>query len=144
MLDLTARRNLELTQTMRTGEKRGTLLWVLDKTKTAMGKRLLRSYLDKPLVNPAAINKRLNAVEELVDDTILRCDIDGRAFGHLRPRAADDPRHLRQRHAARIQIPRVHLPARCRGLRERLDRLRERLSDRRSTTGSIRSRTSAG
>ena len=75
VLDLTARRNLELTQTMRTGEKRGTLLWVLDKTKTAMGKRLLRSYLDKPLVNPAAINKRLNAVEELVDDTILRCDI---------------------------------------------------------------------
>ena len=59
----------------RQGEKRGTLLWVLDKTKTAMGKRLLRSYLDKPLVNPAAINKRLNAVEELVDDTILRCDI---------------------------------------------------------------------
>ncbi|MCI8649228.1 MAG: DNA mismatch repair protein MutS [Anaerotruncus sp.] len=74
-LDLTARRNLELTQTMRTGEKRGTLLWVLDKTKTAMGKRLLRSYLDKPLVNPALINKRLNAVEELFRDTMLRCDL---------------------------------------------------------------------
>lgn len=75
VLDLTARRNLELTQTLRSGEKRGTLLWVLDKTKTAMGKRLLRSYLDKPLVNPALINKRLNAVEELVGNTILRCDI---------------------------------------------------------------------
>ena len=74
-LDLTARRNLEITQTMRTGEKRGTLLWVLDHSKTAMGKRLLRSYLDKPLVNPALIQKRLNAVEELVEDTMLRCDL---------------------------------------------------------------------
>ena len=74
-LDLTARRNLELTQTMRTGEKRGTLLWVLDRTKTAMGKRLMRAWLDKPLVNPAVINKRLNAVEELFSDTMLRCDL---------------------------------------------------------------------
>lgn len=75
VLDMTARRNLELTQTMRTGEKRGTLLWVLDKTKTAMGKRLMRSFLDKPLVNPAIINKRLNAVEELYNDLMLRCDL---------------------------------------------------------------------
>lgn len=73
-IDLTARRNLELTRTMRTGEKRGTLLWVLDKTKTAMGKRLLRSWLDSPLVNPAKIDKRLNAVEELVSDAMLRSD----------------------------------------------------------------------
>lgn len=73
-IDLIARRNLELTRTMRTGEKRGTLLWVLDKTKTAMGKRLLRSWLDTPLVNPAKIDKRLNAVEELVNDMILRSD----------------------------------------------------------------------
>jgi DNA mismatch repair protein MutS len=75
VLGLTARRNLELTQTMRSGEKKGTLLWVLDKTKTAMGKRLLRSFLEKPLVNPAVINKRLNAVEELYNDTMLRCDL---------------------------------------------------------------------
>lgn len=74
-LDISARRNLELTHTLRTGEKRGTLLWVLDRTKTAMGKRLMRAYLDKPLVNPAIINKRLNAVEELFSDTLLRCDI---------------------------------------------------------------------
>ena len=74
-LDITACRNLELRQTMRTGEKRGTLLWVLDKTRTAMGKRLLRSFLDKPLMNPAVINKRLNAVEELYGDTMRRCDL---------------------------------------------------------------------
>lgn len=74
-IGLTARYNLELTRTMRTGEKRGTLLWVLDKTKTAMGKRLLRNWLDSPLINPAAIQKRLNAVEELAEDTMLRCDI---------------------------------------------------------------------
>lgn len=80
-LDMTARRNLELTQTMRTGEKRGTLLWVLDKTKTAMGKRLLRSYLEKPLLNPATINKRLNAVEELYADTLLRCDLTEQLCG---------------------------------------------------------------
>lgn len=73
-LDLTARRNLELTQTMRSGEKRGTLLWVLDKTKTAMGKRLLRSFLEQPLMNTSVIDKRLNAVEELFSDTMLRCD----------------------------------------------------------------------
>ncbi len=81
VLDMTARRNLELTQTMRTGEKRGTLLWVLDKTKTAMGKRLMRSFLDKPLVNPAIINKRLNAVEELYNDLMLRCDLTEQLSG---------------------------------------------------------------
>ena len=48
-LDLAARRNLELTRTMRSGEKRGTLLWVLDRTKTAMGKRLIRSWVEQPL-----------------------------------------------------------------------------------------------
>lgn len=81
VLDMTARRNLELTQTMRTGEKRGTLLWVLDKTKTAMGKRLMRSFLDKPLINPAIINKRLNAVEELYNDLMLRCDLTEQLSG---------------------------------------------------------------
>ena len=71
-LDLTARRNLELTQTMRAGEKRGSLLWVLDKTKTAMGSRMIRSWLEKPLLNPQQINKRLEAVEELVNATVAR------------------------------------------------------------------------
>lgn len=72
VLDTTARRNLELTETMRTGEKRGSLLWVLDRTRTAMGKRLLRLYVEQPLVNPVAIGKRLNAVEELVNNGMLR------------------------------------------------------------------------
>ena len=71
-LDYTARRNLELTQTMRAGEKRGSLLWVLDHTKTAMGSRMLRSWLEKPLLNPQQINKRLDAVEELVGSTVAR------------------------------------------------------------------------
>lgn len=75
MLDATARRNLELIQTMRSGEKRGSLLWVIDKTKTAMGKRKLRRYLEQPLCNPVMIEKRLNVVSELRDDTILRLDL---------------------------------------------------------------------
>ena len=74
-LDLIARRNLELTQTMRTGEKRGSLLWVLDQTRTAMGKRMIKSFIEQPLNNPAIINKRLNAVEELYREGILRQEI---------------------------------------------------------------------
>ena len=71
-LDLTARRNLELTETLRNKEKRGSLLWVLDKTKTAMGGRLLRSWLERPLLDLAAIDRRLSAVEALVGDTVGR------------------------------------------------------------------------
>lgn len=69
-LDLTARRNLELCETMRNKEKRGSLLWVLDRTKTSMGKRLLKSYIEQPLIKPAAIIDRLDAVEELTSDMI--------------------------------------------------------------------------
>ena len=71
-LDLNTRRNLELTATLRGKEKRGSLLWVLDKTKTAMGGRLLRSWLERPLLNVAAVNRRLGAVEALVKDAIGR------------------------------------------------------------------------
>lgn len=71
-LDMSARRNLELTQIMRTGEKKHSLLWVLDRTKSPMGKRLIRSWLERPLVNAAHITHRQNAVEELVNSTILR------------------------------------------------------------------------
>ncbi|MBR0211716.1 MAG: DNA mismatch repair protein MutS [Oscillospiraceae bacterium] len=71
-LDLTARRNLELTETLRGKEKKGSLLWVLDKTKTAMGGRLLRSWLERPLLNCAAISRRSAAVSALVDSTIAR------------------------------------------------------------------------
>ena len=71
-LDLTARRNLELTETLRTKEKKGSLLWVLDKTRTAMGHRLIRAWMERPLLSPAAISRRLGAVEDLVNDAIGR------------------------------------------------------------------------
>ncbi|MEA4966447.1 MAG: DNA mismatch repair protein MutS [Oscillospiraceae bacterium] len=74
-LDLTARRNLELTETLRSKDKRGSLLWVLDKTKTPMGGRMLRSWLEKPLLSPAAISQRHAAVAELVAETMLREDL---------------------------------------------------------------------
>ena len=69
------RANLELTQTMRGREKRGTLLWVLDKTQTAMGKRLLRSWLEQPLVSAPAINDRLDCVQALFGDSVQRAEI---------------------------------------------------------------------
>ena len=75
-LDLDARRNLELTETMRSKEKRGTLLWVLDKTHTAMGGRMLRSWLEKPLLDPLEITRRHGAVEELVAATIARSELE--------------------------------------------------------------------
>ena len=67
-IDISSRRNLELVETMRNREKRGTLLWVLDKTKTAMGKRLIRSWIEKPLVQLTKIIKRQNAVGEIIDN----------------------------------------------------------------------------
>ena len=70
-LDVAARRNLELTETMRNREKRGTLFWVLDKTKTSMGRRLLRSSIEQPLLSVNAINRRLHAVTELTRNSIL-------------------------------------------------------------------------
>ena len=71
-LDLNTRRNLELVESMRTKEKKGSLLWVLDKTKTAMGARLLRTWLLKPLLSPVLIEKRQSATEELYNNAILR------------------------------------------------------------------------
>ncbi|WP_308528957.1 DNA mismatch repair protein MutS [uncultured Oscillibacter sp.] len=71
-LDLTARRNLELTETLRGQEKKGSLLWVLDKTKTPMGGRMLRSWLERPLLSVTAIVKRNSAVAALVENTIAR------------------------------------------------------------------------
>ena len=74
-LDIDARRNLELTETMRAKEKKGTLLWVLDKTQTAMGGRMIRSWLEKPLLDPIEIDRRHSAVEELVGATIVRGEL---------------------------------------------------------------------
>ena len=70
-LDLTARRNLELTETMRNKDKKGTLLWVLDSTKTAMGKRLLKKYIEQPLASPARIIDRLEAVEQFAKNPVV-------------------------------------------------------------------------
>jgi len=74
-LDIDARRNLELTETLRTKDKKGTLLWVLDKTQTAMGGRMLRSWLEKPLLEPVQIGRRHTAVEDLVNDTVRRGEL---------------------------------------------------------------------
>ena len=74
-LDINARRNLEITEKMRDKSKKGTLLWVLDKTSTSMGGRALRRWLNDPLVDVLEINKRLEAVKELKDSMMLRGDI---------------------------------------------------------------------
>ena len=74
-LDINARRNLELTEKMRDKAKKGTLLWVLDKTSTSMGGRLLRRWISDPLIDENEINERLEAVEELKDDIILRGEL---------------------------------------------------------------------
>ena len=74
-LDINARRNLEITEKMRDKSKKGTLLWVLDKTSTSMGGRHLRRWLSDPLIDTVEINKRLEAVKELKENIILRGDI---------------------------------------------------------------------
>jgi DNA mismatch repair protein MutS len=74
-LDAASRRNLELSETMRGREKRGSLLWVLDRTRTAMGKRLLRAWLERPLLHLPRITRRQNAVGELLERTALRLDL---------------------------------------------------------------------
>lgn len=73
-LDMSAVRNLELCSTMRSSSRRGTLLWVLDKTRTAMGRRLLTGYITEPLLSVNEILIRQNAVEELCENTLLRCE----------------------------------------------------------------------
>ena len=80
-LDLTARRNLELTETLRNKEKKGSLLWVLDKTKTPMGGRCLRSWLERPLLSVTAINRRSSAVAALVEATIAREELSAAMTG---------------------------------------------------------------
>lgn len=80
-LDYNTRRNLELTQTMISKEKKHSLLWVLDSTKTAMGKRLIRSWVEHPLMNVTQILKRQNAIEELVNNTVKRLEISAMLVG---------------------------------------------------------------
>ena len=75
LLDSSTRRNLELTETLREKQKRGSLLWVLDKTKTAMGARQLRNDIEQPLINMADINDRLDTVEQLCKNSVSRDEI---------------------------------------------------------------------
>ncbi len=75
LIDSSSRRNLELVETLREKQKRGSLLWVLDKTKTAMGARMLRSQVEQPLIDKEEINRRLEAIEELNDKAMLREEI---------------------------------------------------------------------
>lgn len=74
-LDLSTRRNLEISETMRSRDTRGSLLRVVDRTCTAMGKRMLREWIERPLLNPVVINNRYNGVQELVDLTEVRGEI---------------------------------------------------------------------
>lgn len=74
-LDYATRRNLELTENLRSGEKRGSLLWVLDRTRTPMGGRLLRAWVERPLLSPVAIKRRLSAVAELYADNVKRSEL---------------------------------------------------------------------
>lgn len=74
-LNLTTRRNLELTETMRNKERKGSLMWVLDKTSTSMGKRKLRQYIEQPLINPTTILRRLDSVDKLTKNTPTMYDI---------------------------------------------------------------------
>ena len=85
-LDYTTLRNLELTQSLRAGEKKGSLLWVLDQTKTPMGGRMLRTWVERPLLNPTAIRRRLTAVDELYSDNVLRGELQHklREIGDMR------------------------------------------------------------
>ncbi len=71
-LDISARKNLELTKSMMTGDKKHSLLWVIDKTKTAMGKRMIKSWIERPLMSIPKIVKRQNAVGELADNPMIR------------------------------------------------------------------------
>ena len=82
-MDINTRRNLETCESQRRGEKHGTLLWVLDRTKTAAGARLLKNYIDFPLSNPYGINRRQSAVAELCGDVVLRGELENALKGVL-------------------------------------------------------------
>ncbi len=74
-IDVHSKRNLELTETLRTKEKTGSLLWLLDKTKTAMGGRMLKQWMERPLIQKERIEERLEMVETFVNDYFLREDL---------------------------------------------------------------------
>lgn len=112
-LDLNARRNLELTETLRNKEKKGSLMWVLDSTRTSMGRRLLKNWIEQPLKSPARIIERLDAVEALYKKSVVLSDI-----GELLDRTYDlerlmtkimyksaNPRDVKSLSATAMQLP---------------------------------------
>ena len=112
-LDLNARRNLELTETLRSKEKKGSLLWVLDSTKTSMGRRLLKSWLEQPLKSPARIIERLDAVEALYRKSVVLSDLTAlldrvydleRLMTKVMYKSAN-PRDLKSLSATAMQLP---------------------------------------
>lgn len=116
-LDLTARRNLELTETLRNQERRGSLLWVIDKTKTAMGGRMLRSFLEKPLLNPEHIKERSDGVKELLERGVDRQELQlifgeisdmERSMGRIVAGTAN-ARDLLSMGASMLHLPRLQL-----------------------------------
>lgn len=112
-LDLNARRNLELTETLRSKEKKGSLLWVLDSTKTSMGRRLLKNWIEQPLKSPARIIERLDAVETLYKKSVVLTDISElldrvydleRLMTKVMYKTAN-PRDLKSLSATALQLP---------------------------------------
>lgn len=112
-LDLNARRNLELTETLRSKEKKGSLLWALDSTKTSMGRRLLKNWIEQPLKSPARIIERLDAVEALYRNSVVLSDITDlldrvydleRLMTKVMYKTAN-PRDLKSLSATALQLP---------------------------------------
>ncbi len=112
-LDLNARRNLELTETMRSKEKKGSLLWVLDDTKTSMGRRLLKNWIEQPLKSPARIIERLDAVDVLYRKSVVLSDLTDlldrvydleRLMTKVMYKTAN-PRDLKSLSATALQLP---------------------------------------
>lgn len=112
-LDLNARRNLELTETLRNKEKKGSLLWVLDSTKTSMGRRLLKNWIEQPLKSPARIIERLDAVDVLFRKSVVLADMTDlldrvydleRLMTKVMYKSAN-PRDLKSLSATALQLP---------------------------------------
>lgn len=112
-LDLNARRNLELTETLRNKEKKGSLLWVLDSTRTSMGRRMLKNWIEQPLKSPARIMERLDAVDALYKKSVILADIGAlldrtydleRLMTKVMYRSAN-PRDVKSLSATALQLP---------------------------------------
>ncbi len=144
-LDLTARRNLELTETLRNKEKKGSLLWVLDSTKTSMGKRLLRSYIEQPLTSPARIIDRLEAVEQLADNSVVLMEIRDildkvydleRLMTRVMYKTAT-PRDLKALSATSLQLPLLKEQLRTLSASKLLKKLEESISTLEDISGLV-------